>query len=274
MKLQALCLILVILSAIQSGNSWKLMNSIMKTDPFVVGGSPASIADFPHSLALLDLQRGNPVNNGFICGASVIGPLWALSAAHCLHSGTPAAMINLYGGSTSRMTGGHIFFVNNYILHPQYSRITLDFDIAILQVHPGSPMSGHPNVSPIPLPPVCTAACCGVCPAGPDVIVAGWGRVDDGSLPINLMQVSKGIMSNAQCSNFWRGITTRMLCTIVENGIDSCNGDSGTAVVRSGVQVGLVSFGSSVCGDGSRPAVYVRTEEAAIRNWIHLHSQI
>lgn len=63
-----------------------------------------------------------------------------------------------------------------------------------------------------------------------------------------------------------------MFCTIVENGRDSCNGDSGTAVTRvvngQRIQVGIVSFGSSVCGDGSRPAVYVRVEQPAIRDWI------
>lgn len=101
--------------------------------------------------------------------------------------------------------------------------------------------------------------------------VAGWGRVDDGSLPVYLMKVDKPVMSNAQCAPFWPPagrITARMFCTVIENGRDSCNGDSGTAVVRDGVQHGVVSFGSSVCGDGSRPAVYVRVEAPEIRNWV------
>lgn len=59
-----------------------------------------------------------------------------------------------------------------------------------------------------------------------------------------------------------------MFCTLIENGRDSCNGDSGSAVTRNGVQVGVVSFGSAVCGDGSRPAVYVRVEQPAIRSWV------
>lgn len=59
-----------------------------------------------------------------------------------------------------------------------------------------------------------------------------------------------------------------MFCTLIEDGRDSCNGDSGSAAVRDGIQVGIVSFGSSVCGDGSRPAGYVRVEEPGIRNWI------
>jgi secreted trypsin-like serine protease len=42
----------------------------------IVNGEPADIADFPHMLVLLDFTRG-----GFRCGASVIHPLWSLTAA-------------------------------------------------------------------------------------------------------------------------------------------------------------------------------------------------
>lgn len=87
-----------------------------------------------------------------------------------------------------------------------------------------------------------------------------------------------------------------MFCTLVENGIDSCGGDSGKtqvqiayslptvfittllkpggAIVRNGVQVGIVSFGSEDCGDGSLPAVYVRIEDPAIRDFIRLHTSV
>jgi hypothetical protein len=127
-------------------------------------------------------------------------------------------------------------------------------------------------VAAIRLPSACADACCGSCADGPMVTVAGWGRVDDGSLPENLMQVSKAIITPTECNGFWRGITARMFCTNVENGKDSCNGDSGSAVIRTvnGVveQTGVVSFGSSVCGDGSRPAVYVRVENPDVRSWI------
>jgi trypsin len=129
-------------------------------------------------------------------------------------------------------------------------------------------MEGFAHVTPIPLPPSCSTPCCGVCPEGPNIEVAGWGRIDGGSLPEFLMKVDKAIMGNPECTSFWRTLTSRMFCTIIENGRDSCNGDSGSAIVREGVQVGVVSFGSNVCGDGSRPAVYVRVEEPEVRSWV------
>lgn len=52
------------------------------------------------------------------------------------------------------------------------------------------------------------------------------------------------------------------------------SGDSGSAIVRDGVQVGLVAFGSSVCGDGSRPAVYTRIEEPVVRSFIFEHTGV
>lgn len=118
--LQIVCLLLAVAQLSLAGKM---------TDPFIVGGERAFIEDHPHSLGLLDMTRG-----GYICGASIIGRLWAMSAAHCLHSNVPAVQINLYGGSSSRLSGGHLFFAARYILHPSYSRITLDFDVALIEV--------------------------------------------------------------------------------------------------------------------------------------------
>lgn len=98
-------------------------------DSLIVNGRPADIADFPHHLGLLDLQRG-----GYICGAVNIAPLWALSAAHCLARATPPEFINLWGGSTSRLTGGIVFMVAQYINHPQYVPSTLNNDVSVIRV--------------------------------------------------------------------------------------------------------------------------------------------
>jgi trypsin len=119
--------ILSLLVAFEISNCSPIDNS-----PLVVGGTPARIEDFPFSLALLDMVRGGAT--GFMCGASNINRLYALSAAHCLQFNTPPESIHLYGGSTSRLRGGRKFFVTRYILHPNYSRLSLDNDVAVLQV--------------------------------------------------------------------------------------------------------------------------------------------
>lgn len=88
--------------------------------------------------------------------------------------------INLWGGSTSRVSGGHLFFIREYHLHPLYRRIQLstsqriwDYDVAVIRVDDGTRLEGFPFVVPTVLPPPCASECCGVC-AGQEIRMAGW----------------------------------------------------------------------------------------------------
>lgn len=80
------------------------------------------------------------------------------------------------------------------------------------------------NVQPIALSDNCVADCCDVCVAGNNITVAGWGALENGQLPINLMQVSKPLFDHTVCNSIWTGITANMFCTAVEGGRDSCGG--------------------------------------------------
>lgn len=113
----------------QAGSGIPFNFSQFDTNRRIVNGQPANIADFPHHLGLFDLQNG-----GYQCGAVNIAPLWALSAAHCLDRNTAPEFINLWGGSTSRISGGIVFFVAQYINHPQYNAATLNNDISVIRV--------------------------------------------------------------------------------------------------------------------------------------------
>lgn len=85
---------------------------------------------------------------------------------------------------------------------------------------------------------------------------------------MNLAQVQMPIHDRGDCNESWGIITDQKFCTSVVNGIDRCHSDSGSSVIRSGVQVGIVSFGSIYCGDGTAPAVHVRVEAPLVRNFI------
>lgn len=83
---------------------------------------------------MIDCFENVVPSSGYMCGASNIHRYWALSAAHCLDFGTDPTFINLHGGSTSRISRGHLFFVKRYILHPSYDRSSIDLDVAVIEV--------------------------------------------------------------------------------------------------------------------------------------------
>lgn len=172
-----------------------------------------------------------------------------------------------------------------------------------MRVHDGTLLQGFDYVSPTILPPACDSECCTVC-GGTEIRLAGWvrkalakwiffhfvikiqGRLANGSIPTYLQQLEQHVVPRSECVNHWEGqITSRMFC-VTADFYDSCDGkreifasvkiliyfiigDSGSAILIDSVrQVGYVSFGSMVCGDGSAPAVYGRLEEPSIRQFI------
>lgn len=185
-----------------------------------------------------------------------------------------------------------MFFVERYDLHPQYRRIQLstnqviwDYDVAVIEAYSGTLLQGFPHVEPTVLPQSCASECCGVC-GGVEIRLAGWvsfkkvkkevtsrlifqGRLANGSIPTYLQQLEQHVISQSECASFWEGqVTDRMFC-VTADFYDSCDGDSGSAILLTGNnQVGYVSFGSMRCGDGSAPAVYGRLEHPSIRDFI------
>lgn len=88
--------------------------------------------------------------------------------------GSPANRLELRAGSTT-WEDGQAFDVVSYENHPNYDTRSLDNDVAVIRTL--NSMAGD-NIVSIPLPPVCTAACCGTCVDGDDVVVTGWGVFD------------------------------------------------------------------------------------------------
>jgi trypsin len=60
------------------------------------------------------------------------------------------------------------------------------------------------------------------------------------------------------------------LCAGGVQGQDSCNGDSGGPLTYGGQQIGIVSWGSTNCGDPV-PAVYANVASPSIHSFITQH---
>uniref|UniRef100_A0A182MXU4 Peptidase S1 domain-containing protein n=1 Tax=Anopheles dirus TaxID=7168 RepID=A0A182MXU4_9DIPT len=235
----------------------------------IIGGRNADIQDHPYML----LMR----KNGYAsCGAAVIGPKYALTAAHCVYPmpnlttvmsmlGFCSIQISLHGGSSTQNGAAVIFKVQRIVIHPNYTDSTIDNDVAIIEVT--SLFTGHPNVASIELQksePIISATSPTVCN------ITGWGIVNKGTNALsNTLQVaSMRLLVPRTCRLQWypRLVTASMICARGDS-TDACAGDSGSPLVCEGRLYGVVSWGTSRC-DATKPAVFANVPASRIRAFI------
>ena len=249
--------------------------TIPKPFPFVIGGKPAQVGQFPW--AVLALR-----SDGSSCGGTLLSNKWVLSAAHCHEEGARITKVRV---GVTKVEGGEkdtyrvrrrrgdiivgapqVFEVGRAIVHPKYGKDSHNVrrnDLVLLELK--FAVKFGPLVQPICLPPgeglnkgVST--------------VAGWGltKNDHVSYPNHLHWVNLDILSDEECTLAYKTLNKRSgnknkedsgirldptihLCAGGKVGEDSCEGDSGgPLVVRDGGQsylVGVVS-GGPVCAQG------------------------
>ncbi|KAF7280351.1 hypothetical protein GWI33_006127 [Rhynchophorus ferrugineus] len=222
----------------------------------IVGGDRADIKSYPYQLSLL-------YNGRHICGASIISPNFALTAAHCTIK-LDASKTELRAGSTYKDSGGQKVRVKRIHQHPKYNSNTIDYDVSVLEVSPQ--FTYNNSIKCISISSVEPAD-------GAAATATGWGTLKENAnyLPTELQTVQVPIISRSKCLKIYkfRGlITTRMLCAgLVKGGKDSCQGDSGGPLTVDGKQVGIVSWGFG-CGRPRSPGVYTDLINSEIRNFI------
>nr|CAD7400252.1 unnamed protein product [Timema cristinae] len=244
----------------------------------IIGGNTATIENFPYQLSL-QLRT----INFHICGASIIGHSWAISAVQCTRGYMPT-LLGLRAGSSLQQSGGFVHSVAQLIEHPLYDDFTNENDIALLRVN--EPFVFGVGVQPVPL-----AAAGSEVSAGTYAVAAGWGEtVNDGGFVSQLRQVSLPVVSSVLCNQaYWGAITSNMICAgYLEGGVASCQGltsinglilfkltivqgDVGGALVVGGVQVGVLSWGERCALEGY-PGV--STKISHYRGWIQMNTGV
>jgi len=249
----------------------------------IIGGYVAPPGSFPAALQLAQtiphLPAGFEVREGFSCGASVIAPRWALTAAHCLVGLTPEQVV-LRGGSVALGSGGRRVSASRLVVHEHYNRNGSLNDIALIEL-----------TQPLDLPAVMLAdtplEASVQAPRRGAAVVVGWGNTrwvedtQEQAVSAKLLQVQIDVLSPEVCargypsmprdgSQFCAGVVDR--CPAEGACPDSCQGDSGGPLFVTHtlglLQAGVVSYGDR-CGIRGRPGVY--TSVAFHAGWIRRH---
>ncbi|XP_068113936.1 trypsin-like [Hyperolius riggenbachi] len=166
------------------------------------------------------------------------------------------------GGHNIATTEGTEQFINSAkVIRPaSYNSRTIDNDIMLVKL--ASPATLNSYVKAVSLPTGCAAA-------GTSCLISGWGNTlsSGTNMPNQLQCLSAPILTSAQCSSAYPGqITSNMICVgYLEDGKDSCQGDSGGSVVCNGQLQGVVSWGTG-CALRNYPGVYTRVSN--YNSWI------
>merc|ERR1719401_3273518 len=210
----------------------------------------------------------------FSCGATLISPTTALTAAHCTngHQHSPASFQVLVGShNVDDPSDGILVKVKTVLQHPNYDTTILDHDFSLLELEPFDLPEG---VGFACLPDTVAKAA-----MTNDCFTTGWGTTSSGgSLPSNLREAKVDLVGQENCSDAYaqETITQEMICAqgtckaaqLGGSVQDACQGDSGGPLVCQGrpgfnqsyFLEGVVSWGYG-CADPDYPGVYSRVTE-------------
>ncbi|GLV45266.1 epsilonTrypsin [Carabus blaptoides fortunei] len=147
------------------GLAFGAVRPLPRLDGRIVGGEQTTIDKYPYQLSVR--------SGGYhFCGASIIGPNHALTAAHCVRNGSPNG-ISLHAGTSYKTQVGSKHNAVKVTVHPRYG--SSDYDFAILEVGTPFPI-GQEGIQSIEL--------CSVEPsAGETSVISGWGAVSVSIIP-------------------------------------------------------------------------------------------
>jgi secreted trypsin-like serine protease len=263
--------------------------------PKIVGGTTASISQYPWQAAVVFTGSGSAHDRQF-CGGSLVTSRIVMTAAHCVYDTDPdcssfCAVSDPGGDGTAKLDPNDVDVVlgrttlsgsdgaeipieavsyrSNY--NPDYQLDGVPrFDVAYLVL---AAASAQPQIK------IADSYEGALWDAGSPAVVSGWGTTSDSGgakTQDTLRAANVNVIDDSACFNDYAiGAgqsdfdAQTMLCAGTPSGADSCYGDSGgplEAPLAGGDYrlVGIVGWGAG-CGDPSFPGVYTRVAGDTMR---------
>ncbi|WP_154173614.1 GlyGly-anchored extracellular serine protease VesA [Vibrio metoecus] len=246
--------------------------------PYIVNGTNANVANYPSFASLAIYISPYQYSSRTYCGATVLNSRYILTAAHCIYGDSYAMLYTVAipqlqdesdfpNGNIQFARGSEFYYPDNYV---NSSSVYWPNDIAIIKLENdlnvsnfvgvlNSTINGNYDVS-------------GVYKAVGHGYV--YSNVAGGT---QLLETTLDFVPFSTCSAYYgANLGSGHVCFSgpVTGGYknSTCSGDSGGPVYfdsGSGyVQIGITSFGPSVCGDSTQPVTSVFTEVSDYYNWI------
>uniref|UniRef100_A0A8D1ZK12 Coagulation factor XI n=1 Tax=Sus scrofa TaxID=9823 RepID=A0A8D1ZK12_PIG len=236
-----------------------------KIKPRIVGGTKSVLGEWPWQITV---HITSPTQR-HLCGGSIIGNQWILTAAHCFNEVESPRILRVYSGilNQSEIKEDTFFFgVQEVIIHDQFEAAETGYDIALLKLE--TTINYTDSQRPICLPSKGDRNVMYT-----DCWVTGWGYTKLRDKIQNTLQKAKiPLVTNEECQAGYRShkITNKMICAgYKEGGKDACKGDSGGPLSCKHNEVwhlvGITSWGEG-CAQRERPGVYTRVVEYV--DWI------
>lgn len=212
----------------------------------IIGGENATLGEIPYQVSM-------EVSNRHHCGGVIISDEWVITAAHCAVDIAPLNT-TIRVGSIIREHGGEVYKVKSLTVHPNYSRIEFDYDVAL--IHMETKIKFNKIVNKIPM-----IIKDGITKNGTTATISGWGYTNASVniLSDNLLVTKVDVVDYDLCYKkyfYHHPISERMICAGWKKDIGFCGGDSGGPMTANGQLVGLVSWGAGTCANGDYPQVY------------------
>ncbi|XP_029412254.1 plasma kallikrein isoform X2 [Nannospalax galili] len=236
-----------------------------KTNVRIVGGTNSSLGEWPWQVSL----QVKLTTQNHLCGGSIIGRQWILTAAHCFDGIPYRDVWRIYGGilNLSDVTKETPFSkIKELIIHEKYKIAEGNYDIALIKLQ--TPLNYTEFQKPICLPSKDDTYTIYT-----NCWVTGWGYTKEkGDIQNTLQKATIPLVANEECQKRYRDyiITKTMICAgYKEGGTDACKGDSGGPFVckHNGIWqlVGITSWGEG-CARKEQPGVYTKVAEYV--DWI------